>query len=621
MYIKTLTNYKRFNTRGAKIGKLYVGGLCKIAIQTMCNTATSDIENSVKQIENIVNNTNCDIIRLTVPTLKDAENLRKIKKQLVSKNINIPIVADVHFNSDIAFKCAEFVEKVRINPGNFCSHTDPCLTEEEFENEKKNIEQRFSDFIDVCQKHNCAIRIGTNHGSLSSRILNRFGDTPEGMVYSVMEFLRIAKDKKFNNIVISLKSSNPFVAIRAYRLLCKNMIDEKMEYPLHLGVTEAGEGTDGRLKSFAGIGPLLCDGIGDTIRISLTENPEFEIKPAQELIGYIFWRQHGRTNDDIEEFYDPYNYTKRKSISVNGFGGDNIASTSIFLCDESEVTEFCNVFAELKAEKRVPEVVFVQNIESAQKISSNCSNIKISIISGEQTNNTIKYFKDNEFVGSEEFAFVQIDEKSDFDKLAQYINKNIVLIATPQERNKIGAFRIIFHNLNKNKIDNPVILYPNYNENKECHGIYHEKYRIISPTVESSGTFVDGFGDGICLQNVGDIKQTCRLNYNILQICRLRISGNEYVSCPGCGRTLYDLQQTVKKIKEATSKYSNLKIAVMGCIVNGPGEMADADFGYVGAGIGKISLYKNREVIKQNIPQEQAVEELIKLIENSLNKK
>lgn len=548
-YTNSLTNYNRNFTCEVNIGGVKIGQENPIAVQTMCNTSTADIEKTVAQIVDVAQKTDCDIIRVTVPSIKDVEALKQIHKRIRALGVKMPLVADVHFNAAIAFECAKIVEKVRVNPGNFCHHSLPCLTEEEFQEEGRLLEKTFADFLKICKEHNTAVRIGTNHGSLSSRILNRYGDTIEGMVESVMEFLRVAVRENFHNIAISLKSSNPNVAIRAARLMVKRMKDENMNFPLHLGVTEAGEGEDGRLKSAAGICPLLNDGIGDTIRVSLTEEPENEILPAKEIIAYRDYIKGGDKLPEIPLFYDPYNYKKREVLPFN----NQIAAVAV-ISDKKEEAEASN--GDLK-----PDFV----------IDGNTKN-----------------------------GFVFVDEDTDFSK----IDKTKPLVAKPKNKNQVGAFRYIFYQLEKNGMKNPVLLCPKSKES----------FKIAA---DCAGVFIDGFGDGICLESNGNFTETVRLAFKILQISRLRITGNEYVSCPGCGRTLYDLQSTVKKIKEATKNYKNLKIAVMGCIVNGPGEMADADYGYVGDGKNKISLYKDGKMVKKSIPEEEAVGELLKLIDNS----
>ena len=547
-YTNSITNYNRNLSCGVIIGGVNIGEENPIAVQTMCNTSTADIEKTVKQIVDVAQKTDCDIIRVTVPSIKDTQALREIHQRIRALGVKMPLVADVHFNAAIAFECAKIVEKVRVNPGNFCHHSLPCLTEEEFQEEGRLLEKTFADFLKVCKEHNTAVRIGTNHGSLSSRILNRYGDTIEGMVESVMEFLRVAVRENFQNIAISLKSSNPNVAIRAARLMVKRMKDENMNFPLHLGVTEAGEGEDGRLKSAAGICPLLNDGIGDTIRVSLTEEPENEILPAKEIIAYRDYIKGGDKLPEIPLFYDPYNYKKREVLPFN----NQIAAVAV-ISDKKE---------DAKAEN---------------------SDLKPDFVIDNSNKN----------------GFVFVDEDTDFSK----IDKTKPLVAKPKNKNQVGAFRYIFYQLEKNGMKNPVLLCPKSKES----------FKIAA---DCAGVFIDGFGDGICLESNGNFTETVRLAFKILQISRLRITGNEYVSCPGCGRTLYDLQSTVKKIKEATKNYKNLKIAVMGCIVNGPGEMADADYGYVGDGKNKISLYKDGKMVKKSIPEEEAVGELLKLIDN-----
>lgn len=609
-YTKSLTNYNRNKTLTANVGKVSLGGSNAIKIQTMCNTATADVDNTVRQILNVANSTDCDIIRVTVPSMNDVKALKQIHDALKSAGATIPLVADVHFNAAIAFECAKIVEKVRVNPGNFGHHELVCDTDEEFKAEGKLLADTFRDFLKVCKEHGTAVRIGTNHGSLAKRILNRYGDTPEGMVESVMEFLRVAVSEKFENIAISLKSSNPSVAIRAARLMVKAMNDENMHYALHLGVTEAGEGNDGRMKSASGICPLLNDGIGDTIRVSLTEEPENEIRPAREIVDYMEYLSKADKLPEIPFFYDPYHYSKRKSVPTNGFGGDSTPAVAVIISSEQELNELISNADALRAENKYPDLVIADSSDIELKAVSALRDMKVATRSGLQ--GSIKVFLDSEYTGAEQFSIVLVDELSDFASLKQKTNLgNALLLASPKNRNKTGALRYIFCKLQENGISNPVLL-------RTDDGEQDERFAAFAPAAECAGVFVDGLGDGVCLKSKSNATATVRLAFQILQISRLRISGNEYISCPGCGRTLYNLQDTVKKIKEATKKYKNLKIAVMGCIVNGPGEMADADFGYVGAGAKKISLYKGGEVVKRSIPEEDAVNELLKLIDNSL---
>ncbi|MBR4271304.1 MAG: (E)-4-hydroxy-3-methylbut-2-enyl-diphosphate synthase, partial [Bacteroidales bacterium] len=576
-------------TNEVKIGGVKIGGDNEIVVQTMCNTPTDDVEKTVAQIIGVVNQTGCKIVRVTVPSMKDVEALKAIHDRI---NGICALVADVHFNAAIAFECAKIVEKVRVNPGNFGHHELACLTEEEFRTEGKLLEDTFRDFLKVCREHGTAVRIGTNHGSLSKRILNRYGDTPEGMVESVMEFLRVAKSEDFNDVAISLKSSNPTVAIRAARLMVKAMKDEQMHYCLHLGVTEAGEGDDGRIKSAAGICPLLNDGIGDTIRVSLTEQPENEILPAQEIVAYRDYIAQSDPLPEIPFFYDPYHYQKRKSAAVGIFGGDNPAAVAITINNETELQKLAAALDSLVKANKKPDLVICNDGNIVAKCRSLLRGVMI--------------FDNSETSDNKCVEVVYVNEK--FINNKNIINK--LLIAEPQSRNKTAAMRLIFNQLKANNINCPVLLKPDGGEQDA-------RFKKFAPAAVCAGVFIDGFGDGVCLESNGDPVAAVEMAFKILQISRLRVTETEYVSCPGCGRTMYDLQGTVKRIKAATSKYRNLKIAVMGCIVNGPGEMADADFGYVGAGRGKIALYKAGELVKRSIPEENAVDELIKLIENS----
>ena len=588
-YISSLTNYNRNVTNEVKIGGVKIGGDNEIVVQTMCNTPTDDVEQTVAQIIGVVNQTGCKIVRVTVPSMKDVEALKAIHDRI---NGICALVADVHFNAAIAFECAKIVEKVRVNPGNFGHHELACLNEDEFKAEGKLLEDTFRDFLKVCREHGTAVRIGTNHGSLSKRILNRYGDTPEGMVESVMEFLRVAKAEDFKDVAISLKSSNPTVAIRAARLMVKAMKDEQMNYCLHLGVTEAGEGDDGRIKSAAGICPLLNDGIGDTIRVSLTEQPENEILPAQEIVAYRDYIAQSDALPEIPFFYDPYHYQKRKSNAVNIFGGDNPAAVAITINNEDELMKLAAALDSLVKANKKPDLVICNDGNIVAKCRALLRGVMI--------------FDNSETGDNKGVEVVYVNEK--FINNKNIINK--LLIAEPQSRNKTAAMRLIFNQLKENNINCPVLLKPDGGEQDA-------RFKKFAPAAVCAGIFIDGFGDGVCLESNGDPVAAVEMAFKILQISRLRVTETEYVSCPGCGRTMYDLQGTVKRIKAATSKYCNLKIAVMGCIVNGPGEMADADFGYVGAGKGKIALYKAGELVKRAIPEENAVDELIKLIENS----
>lgn len=611
---KSIVNYSRVATKKVSIGKINIGDKLPVAVQTMCNTHTSDVEATVNQIVNVALSTECHIIRVTVPTLADVEFLKQIKNTLISKNIDIPIVADVHFNSKVAVECSKIVEKVRINPGNFSDFKNPCLSDAEFLAEADNIEQNLIPFISECKKHNTAVRIGVNHGSLSKRIVNRYGDTPQGMAESAMEFLRNFHKHAFDNLVVSLKASNPFVMVRACRILSNQMQTENLNYPLHLGVTESGEGKEGRLKSYAGICALLSDGIGDTIRVSLTEPPENEIIPAVTIRNYISEKSSALPLPEIPIFFNPFEYSKRDSTLANFNNLFNSAIVSLFVNDNCDVDNLCEFLVEKDA--KTPDLVFCNNEGQALKLSSVKPDLKIAVRNSDNTLRSIffKLYSYNEFLNSESdkcaCSFVEVDETTDFSDFKNHCSDNVIFLACPKNLNKTGAMRIMFYNLQCADINNPVIIKPDS-------GNFLKQYFDVAVSCESAGIFIDGFGDGICLNVDNNARYHSGTMFEILQICRLRISGNEYISCPGCGRTLFDLQTTVKQIKDATSGFKHLKIAVMGCIVNGPGEMADADFGYVGAGVDKITLYKGKVPVESNINQADAVERLLKLINAS----
>lgn len=597
-YIKSLTIYNRNLTNEVNVGGVKIGGYNPVVVQTMCNTPTNDPEKTAAQIISIVNKTGCKIVRVTVPSLSDVQSLKLIHEKV---NGICSIVADVHFNAQIAFECAKIVEKVRVNPGNFGHGDSPCLSEEEFVAEGKFLADTFRDFLSVCREHRTAVRIGTNHGSLSSRMLNRYGDTPEGMVASVMEFLRVADSMDFRDITISLKSSNPTVSIRAARLMVKTMKDEHMNYCLHLGVTEAGEGSDGRLNSASGICPLLNDGIGDTIRVSLTEDPEAEISPAQEIVDYKNYISQSAALPEIPFFYDPYHYQKRKSLAAGRFGGDNAATVAITIDNEDELQKLAAALDSLSASCKLPDIVICTNHNIIAKSRSLLRGTVIIDNSEQADNNDIDIVYVNENSKYKDGRFICQGQQKN-------ITSNTILVAAPTNRNKTAAMRLIFCMLHENNINNPVLLKPDSGEQDA-------RFANFAPAAECAGVFVDGFGDGVCLESKGNPVAAIMMGFKILQISRLRITEVEYVSCPGCGRTMYDLQGTVRKIKEATRQYRSIKIAVMGCIVNGPGEMADADWGYVGEGGGKVSIYRKGEPVLRHVPDSEAIDRLLELIE------
>lgn len=559
MYVKSLFNYKRRKATLVRVGNVTLGGNVPVRIQTMANTNTNDIDASVAQAIRIAD-VGGEVLRYTTQGLREVESLAAIHHTLRQRHVNIPLVADVHFNPKVAEEAARYVEKVRINPGNYVASKSTDYMEKEWNEELDKINEKLTVLLDICKKNKTAIRIGVNHGSLSPRILNRYGDTPEGLVVSCMEFLRICKAQNFNDIVLSIKSSNVFVMVKAVRLLVATMQDEEMDYPIHLGVTEAGEGEDGRIKSAMGIGALLADGIGNTIRVSLSEEPECEIPVAQKLVDYISLRaQHPLISATPYADFNPFVYHRRVTHAVNKIGGSNPVAVIGMQTSLGDLQPDCLL-------------------------------------------NELNVCKINYNLLSDSFL----------EELRQ--NPDKLLLLRSEHQNPIGEMRAVFHRLMAVGITNPVIIAFDYAENQL-------EDLQIKAAADFGALLLDGFGDAILLTNRGSAisaEQLTFVAYAILQAARVRMSRTEYISCPGCGRTLFDLQATVAKVKAATAHLKNLKIAIMGCIVNGPGEMADADYGYVGAGKGKVSLYRKNVCLEKNIPEEEAIEKLMEIIQKDL---
>jgi (E)-4-hydroxy-3-methylbut-2-enyl-diphosphate synthase len=606
-----LFQYTRLKTHSVQIGNIEMGGNNPIRIQSMTSTNTLNTEDTVQQSLRIIK-AGGEIVRITAQGIKEAENLVNIKKGIREAGFNTPLAADIHFNPKAAFAAAELIEKVRINPGNFVDKRYGSLhgelSTEEYQKELKKIEDSLIPLIEICKKNKTTLRIGVNHGSLSDRIMSRFGDTPEGMVESAMEFLRICVREEFLNIVISLKSSNTRVMVQSNRLLIARMKNEEMNFPLHLGVTEAGEGEDGRIKSAVGIGALLNDGVGDTIRVSLTEAPEAEIPVAKKLVDYISEKIDHKQIKSTEEIpLNFFEYKKRNTNQIFTIGGE---SYPIVISNKESKKEL------------IPDFVYLGDkfiIDSSNKNA----NFIIDAEAWDQQifhdDNVVPLFKSiNDFYfaekQSEKVNFLQIKcSEISTESLSKLKNqKNLVLILETSNKNGFADQRAAFLRLMNAGCEIPVIIKRKYSEN------VLEDLQLKS-ACDLGGLFLDGMGDGIWIENQGNIDEQDIINtsFGILQASRVRTSKTEYISCPGCGRTLFELEKTTKKIREKTSHLKNLKIGIMGCIVNGPGEMADADYGYVGAGPGKITLYKNREVVKKNIPEEKAVEELLQLIKDS----
>ena len=601
-----LFNYARRESTQVEIGATPLGKDNPIRIQSMTNTSTLDTEASINQIIRIVD-AGSDYVRLTTQGVKEANNLMNINVGARSKNYMAPLTADVHFNPKVADVAAQFAEKVRINPGNY---VDPARTfksltysKEEYQAELDRIENRLSSFLDICKENHTAIRIGVNHGSLSDRIMSQYGDTPEGMVESCMEFLRICNKKEFHNVVISIKSSNTVVMVQTVRLLVATLERENMSYPLHLGVTEAGEGEDGRIKSALGIGALLADGIGDTIRVSLSEAPEVELPVAKKLVDYILTKKDHLFIPGIE--HSSFNYLKperRSTRAIRNIGGDNVPVVIADRMDGNMVVnrEFTPDY--IYAGRTLPE-----NKEETQYI------LDADVWSGETGTWPAFNFEQLELLKStkSELKFLFVPYLAFTDKVLEAIKESpeVVIISQSNHPNRLGEHRALAHLLLANELKNPLVFFQHYQESDL------ENLQVKSAS-DMGALIIDGFCDGIYLFNQGTLShaEIDSTAFSILQAGRLRVSKTEYISCPGCGRTLFNLEETIARVKEATSHLKELKIGIMGCIVNGPGEMADADYGYVGAGKGKVSLYKKRECIEKNIPEAEAVDRLLELI-------
>ncbi|MCL1617210.1 4-hydroxy-3-methylbut-2-en-1-yl diphosphate synthase [Bacteroides sp. ET71] len=602
-----LFNYSRRETSVVNIGATPLGGDNPIRVQSMTNTNTLDTEACVAQTERIVA-AGGEYVRLTAQGTREAENLRNINAALRADGCMVPLVADIHFNPNVADVAALYVEKVRINPGNYvdAARTFKHLeyTDEEYALELQKIRNRFVPFLNICKEHHTAIRIGVNHGSLSDRIMSRYGDTPEGMVESCMEFLRICVDEDFHDVVISIKASNTVVMVRTVRLLADTMEREGMHFPLHLGVTEAGDGEDGRIKSAVGIGALLADGLGDTIRVSLSEAPEAEIPVARKLVDYVTKRAgHPYIPGPQDTSFDFLRPVRRETCAVRNIGGDQVPvvlSTRLdskLDFDPQFTPDYVYVGRQLPADRpQGPQYIVDADLWQGQ---ADCwpafKSDQLFFISG--------------CTAPLKFLFVTYMGLNDEVLACLKYHPEVVLIAQSNHPNRLGEQRALALQLMQEGLKNPVVFFQHYAENNL------EDFQLKAAT-DMGALLIDGLTDGIFLFNQGELPAQAidSTAFNILQAGRARISKTEYISCPGCGRTLYDLQSTIARIKAATAHLKGLKIGIMGCIVNGPGEMADADYGYVGAGRGKVSLYKKKECIEKNIPEAEAVDKLLELI-------
>ena len=624
-YCNNLFLRERFLTSEVKIGELRMGGKNPIRVQSMTTADTMDTKKSVEESIRMID-AGCELVRLTAPSKKDAENLANIKAELKDRGYTTPLVADIHFTPNAAEVAAKIVEKVRVNPGNYADKKkfeEIDFSDESYSNELIRIEKKFTPLVLLCKKEGTAMRIGTNHGSLSDRILSRYGDTPEGMVESAMEFIRICRKNDYHNLVISMKASNTLVMVQAYRLLTAEMIKEGMNYPLHLGVTEAGDGEDGRIKSAVGIGALLEDGLGDTIRVSLTEDPSYEIPVAQKLIKKFTEDKNELKFDsnNLKLPYDPFEYKRRESSSIENIGGKSVPVVIADLSSK-ELIKPSNFFG-FGHQYSVQLDKWNTSDLAADYVYIGSKNIDfeipgfIKIIVDykkwiDSYSNDLRFLpllSYDELINLEEEnikCFVKIKAEESFDELKRF--KNAIICLETKYTNKTQLFRKFTCELAVNNVYNPVIL--KYNDTESDSETFQ-----LNVSSNAGTMLIDGIGDGIWVTNKNQSLQFINTtSFGILQATRTRISKTEYISCPSCGRTLFDLQETTGKIRDKTSHLKGIKIGIMGCIVNGPGEMADADYGYVGTGPGKITLYKEKNVVRKNVNESQAVDELIDLI-------
>jgi len=623
LYCNSLYHYSRFKTREIRVGSIGIGGMNPIRIQSMTTTNTMDTKASIAQSVRMIE-AGAELVRLTAPSTKEAENLKHIKKGIRDLGFVTPIVADIHFTPNAALIAAKFVEKVRINPGNYADRKQFKTieyTDQSYSEELERIRARFVPLIQVCKQYGTALRIGTNHGSLSDRILSRYGDTPLGMVESALEFTRICVDENFHEIVFSMKASNTHVMIQAYRLLVSKMMENGMNYPLHLGVTEAGEGEDGRIKSALGIGTLLEDGLGDTIRVSLTEEPEYELPVARAIVNRIEKQLVPVSSiENIELPYNPYFYKRRNTKPINNIGGNHVPIVIADLSRTRPITldmlnnlgfYYNSINDKWTLSDLAPDYIYIGN----QQIDIHLPNSIGIIKNGSQEFIDGSYFPLFESISDipthkidKNLNFLIINENDDLTKL-ESLNDSFVFILSPESNYAFTEMRSLAIKLMSMKMNHPIIL------SHKSTSLSSEELQCTLAT-NLGGLLIDGMGDGVMTFGDNRFTEIIPILFGTLQAARVRISKTEYISCPSCGRTLFDLQKVTARIREKTSHLKGVKIGIMGCIVNGPGEMADADYGYVGTGNGKITLYKGQEKVQLNIPAKSAVDSLIQLIKD-----
>lgn len=621
-------NRSRLETREVPVGNIGIGGKNPVRIQSMTTADTMDTEKSVEESIRMID-VGCELVRLTAPSKKAAENLQEIKAALLKEGYNTPLVADIHFTPNAAEIAAGYVEKVRVNPGNYADKKkfeEIEYTDASYRAELERIEAKFTPLVKLCKTNGTAMRIGTNHGSLSDRILSRYGDTPEGMVESAMEFLHICRKHDYHDIVISMKASNTLVMVQAYRFLVARMLEEGMNYPLHLGVTEAGDGEDGRIKSAVGIGTLLEDGLGDTIRVSLTEAPEAEIPVAQKLAAqYIDQEQSVVLPEHLDTPYDPFEHERRDAITINNVGGKNPPVVFADVSQNEAITpghffgfgyNYSKKLDKWTTQDLAADYVFVGEhtvdfeIPGMLGVVMNHENWK------QNGKDREHFYPIYDAIPAEGFGHAKLNflrwDPTNLDVQDLHFLRDVVLVVETNASNYVQVMRHFYRTLVLKNIDLPVILKHTTKTDDT------ESFQLWQST-KMGALLVDGFGDGIWLSNQSRIAPTMinSTAFGILQATRTRISKTEYISCPSCGRTLFDLQETTAKIRQHTAHLKGVKIGIMGCIVNGPGEMADADYGYVGTRPGKIHLYKEKTVVKKNVPESEAVGALIELIKEN----
>jgi (E)-4-hydroxy-3-methylbut-2-enyl-diphosphate synthase len=629
-YCESLTAYKRLVTREVKIGGTPLGGSNPIRIQSMTTTDTMDtiatVEQSIRMIDS-----GCEYVRITAPSIKEAQNLAEIKKELKKRGYNTPLIADIHFTPNAAELAARIVEKVRVNPGNYADkkkfeHIE--YDNNEYEAELDRIRERFTPLVKICKEYGTAMRIGTNHGSLSDRIMSRYGDSPLGMVESALEFLRICEDLNFYDIVLSMKASNPKVMIQAYRLLINKMRAEGMNYPLHLGVTEAGGGEDGRIKSAAGIGALLEDGIGDTVRVSLTEAPEFEAPVAIALVERYKNRIGHKEIPEAKNYpVNPFEYDKRETFELLGIGGNNAPKVFTDFSKVSEISRGTLLPAgysydaatdKWKIGDQAADFIYFGTNEPGFELPPGLKPIfdfsRWARLAGNEKSFPLFSLQEYKSVREKSplfnFISLTIDELTSENIALLKNDRTVIIVAESFNRHAMAELRRLFTELINNEVKNPVVIKRSCEENFDS--------LMLRASTDFGGLLADGLGDAVWIDSLNTETNLTgginRLLFGILQAVRARITKTEYIACPSCGRTLFDLLETTEIIKQRTEHLKGVKIAIMGCIVNGPGEMADADYGYVGSGPGKITLYRGKEIIKRAIPSQSALDELINLI-------